>query len=479
MSGPDKPGPVGTKRRSFLTGAAGAVGALGTAGAAQAKGDDASRAAAVRREGPALPFYGAHQNGIATKMQRHGYFAAFDLVTTEREEVASLLKAWTLAAARMTVGETAQPLDAGLKPAVVPAGGSAEKYGDAYQTPPSSVAVAGAGETLGQPPIGLTGAQGPSAMGADTGEVLGQSPARLTLTFGFGAGLFTKDGKDRYGLAARRPAALVDLPKFVGDQLVEGSTGGDLLVQACADDPQVAFHAVRQLARLAAKVAQIRWAQTGFVPGIGGGETPRNLMGFKDGTNNPSITDPKAMDKFVWIGAEGPDWMRGGSYVVTRRIRIALEHWDRMKVAFQEETVGRLKYSGAPIGKGKEFDALDLEAADKDGNPLIAENAHVRLAAAATNEGAQILRRGYSYNDGVNFTAERWPPWRQGLEYDAGLFFVCYQRDPRTGFIRIFERMAKFDMLNQFVTHVGGGLFACPPGASADRYIGQALLEAV
>ena len=106
---------------------------------------------------------------------------------------------------------------------------------------------------------------------------------------------------------------------------------------------------------------------------------------------------------------------------------------------------------------------------DKDGNPVIAENAHVRLAAAASNDGAQILRRPYSYNDGVNFTAERWPPWRQGMEYDAGLFFICYQRDPRTGFIKIFEKMAKFDMLNQFVTHTGGGLFACPGGVAQRR----------
>jgi deferrochelatase/peroxidase EfeB len=183
------------------------------------------------------------------------------------------------------------------------------------------------------------------------------------------------------------------------------------------------------------------------------------------------------MEKFVWVGEEGPAWMRGGSYLVVRRIRIALEHWDRMKVAFQEQTLGRRKYSGAPIGKKSEFEPLDLDATDSDGNPLVSENAHVRLAAAESNEGAQILRRAYSYNDGVNFTAERWPPWRQGMEYDAGLFFLAYQRDPRTGFIKIFENMAKFDMLNQFVTHVGGGLFACPGGVREDEFIGQGLFD--
>jgi deferrochelatase/peroxidase EfeB len=130
------------------------------------------------------------------------------------------------------------------------------------------------------------------------------------------------------------------------------------------------------------------------------------------------------------------------------------------------------------LGRTREFDPLDLDAADKDGNPVIPESAHVRLAAAASNEGAQILRRPYSYNDGVNFTAERWPPWRQGMEYDAGLFFICYQRDPRAGFIKIFDKMSKYDMLNQFVTHTGGGLFACPGGVAQGEFLGQRLFDA-
>ena len=151
---------------------------------------------------------------------------------------------------------------------------------------------------------------------------------------------------------------------------------------------------------------------------------------------------------------------------------------NRTETDFQEEIVGRHKYSGAPIGKKDEHDTPDFEAMDKDGNPVIAENAHVRLAAPESNDGAQILRRGYSYNDGVNFTAERWPPWRQAMEYDAGLLFVCYQKDPRTGFIQIFNSMSRIDALNQFTTPVGSGLFACPPGAAKGGYIGQGLFEA-
>jgi deferrochelatase/peroxidase EfeB len=321
-----------------------------------------------------------------------------------------------------------------------------------------------------------------SAEGPDGGSALGPTPSRLTITFGFGPGLFVKNGVDRYGLAAKRPEALVDLPKFNGDQLQPARTGGDILVQACADDPEVAFHAVRELDRLCYGAAQIRWAQSGFLPQSSPGESPRNLMGFKDGTINPplpgaSLTPdaPRGFDDVVWVGEEGPDWMRGGSYVVARRIRISLEHWDRTEVDFQEQVIGRHKGSGAPIGKSAERDLLDLNRLDKDGNPLIADNAHVRLGAAAVNDGAQILRQAYSYNDGVSFTAERWPPWRQGMLYDAGLFFVAYQRDPRAGFIKIYENMAKLDALSQFTTHTGGGLFACPAGAREGEFIGQRL----
>jgi deferrochelatase/peroxidase EfeB len=417
----------GLSRRHFLSRG---LMAAATAGLA-AQGVPAAPAQTQKTGDAAMePFWGEHQGGIVTPAQRHTYFAAFDLTCGGRDGAINLLQAWTGAAGSLSSG---------------------------------------------QPPAPAS--QDDSVPAADSGEAMGLAPARLTITFGFGAGLFVKDGHDRYGLAARRPAALVDMPRFAGDQLVDERTGGDLSVQACADDPQVAFHAVRHLARLAYGVAQIRWVQTGFMANSKANETPRNLMGFKDGTNNPPVRDGGLMDKFVWVGDDGPDWMRGGSYLVARRIRIALEHWDRMNVAFQEQTVGRHKYSGAPLGGTKEFDRADYDATDKDGNPVIPENAHIRLGAAENNDGAQILRRPYSYNDGANFTAERWPPWRQEMEYDAGLFFLCYQRDPRTGFIKVFDKMSKFDMMNQFVTHTGGGLFACPGGVAEGGYIGQRLFE--
>ncbi|HEY0182376.1 MAG TPA: iron uptake transporter deferrochelatase/peroxidase subunit [Rhodopila sp.] len=416
-----------SSRRGLLAAAGGLVAAAG--GLAASGAGSAVRAATVdaapRPPAATEPFWGTHQAGIVTPAQSHTYFAAFDLTTDKRDAVITLLRSWTRASARLTTGQTAEPLQ-----------------GDGDAPAP------------------------------DSADAVGLSPARLTMTFGFGPGLFIKDGKDRYGLAGHRPEALIDLPRFNGDQLVPEKTGGDLSIQACADDPQVAFHAVRQLAQMAYDVAELRWAQTGFLSRPEDGSTPRNLMGFKDGTQSP-----EQVDKAVWVNEDGPVWMRGGSYLVVRRIRMALEHWDRTKVAFQEQTMGRHKYSGAPLGLKDEFEPLGLNRNDSDENPIIPEGAHVRLANAAENQAAEILRRGYSYNDGVNFTAERWPPWRQGMEYDAGLLFICYQTDPRTGFVKLFEKMAKFDMLNQFVTHTGGGLFACPGGAREGEFIGQALFE--
>ncbi len=435
-------------RRGFLAGglAAGLAGVarVASAGDAPAPAEAAAKGITAASQGPgreqSVPFRGVRQAGILTPLQSHTYFAAFDLVATRQADVAALLARWTDAAERMARGEAARPPEPDLaKP------------------------------------------------GTDSGEAAGLAPSRLSVTFGFGPGLFERDGHDRYGLAHRRPEALVDLPLFNGDQLQESRTGGDLSVQACADDPQVAFHAVRQLARIADGVASLRWVQTGFSANFAADDTPRNLMGFRDGTQNPlsrrplesvgGVVQPATKDA-VWVGEDGPAWMRDGSYLVVRRIRVALEHWDGTEVEFQEQVIGRHKVSGAPLGGKSEFDPLDLDAVDADGNPVIPETAHVRLASAAANNGADMLRRGYSYNDGLSMVAERWPPWRQGLEYDAGLLFVCYQRDPREAFIPVFEQMSKLDMLNQYVTHTGGGLFACPGGAREGGFVGQGLFEA-
>jgi deferrochelatase/peroxidase EfeB len=382
------------------------------------------------------PFWGEHQGGVVTKPQHFIYFAAFDLVTNNRNDVVKLLQAWTAAAARMSEGETAQPLEGGLKLAVTPA----PRKSDEEDRPD------------------------PSTMTGDTGEAIGMSPSRLTITFGFGAGLFVKDGKDRYGLASRRPEALVDMPNFgTIDQMAPEHTGGDFAIQACAEDPQVAFHAIRQLARIAEGVAQIRWVQTGYRPIAG----DRHLLGFSAEEKSPGMNAPQA--KAVWVDDVGPEWMRGGSYVVVRRVRFALEHWDQMPQEYQEQAIGETKHHGKPGDKTNTQSSPD--------DSLVEEHAPGHLSVVSPGRDA-MLRRSYSYNDGINFITERWPPWRQAMEYDAGMFFICFQRDPRTGFIGVFREMANRDFkLNQFWSHVGGGLFAVPPGPKQGEFIGQHLFE--
>jgi len=415
-------------RRRFLASAATVAAVAATApvaATAHARASSASSETGSDSE----PFFGTHQAGVATTPQANVYFAAFDLIAEKRDDVIALLRAWTAASARLTQGQTADLLT-----------------------------------------------NDPATPELDSYETTGLATDRLTLTFGFGPGMFTKDGKDRYGLAKHRPDALADLPRFNGDQLVPERTGGDLCIQACADNPQVAFHAVRQLTRIAYGAANIRWAQSGFMAAQKDKSTPRNLMGFKDGSMNVPIRAEAAMNQYIWAGDEG-GWMQHGTYMVARPIRIALEHWDRMKLSFQQQVMGREKHSGAPLGQKHENDSLALDANDANGNPIIPENAHVRLGAPENNDGAQILRRSYSYDNGLSYIAERWPPWHQGMEFDAGLLFISYQRDPRTGFVKIFDKMSKFDMMNQFVTHVGGGVFACPPGAKEGGFIGQPLFD--
>jgi deferrochelatase/peroxidase EfeB len=299
----------------------------------------------------------------------------------------------------------------------------------------------------------------PEAPPDDTGEALGLPPSRLTLTIGFGASLFAKG---RFGLEDRRPPALVDLPHFPGDKLDPARSDGDIAIQACADDPQVAVHAVRNLARIGFGVVSVRWSQLGFgktsstTPQAA---TPRNLMGFKDGTNNIAGDDEELLAEHVWAAAsDGADWMAGGSYLVARRIRMHIETWDRASLVEQEQIIGRDKKEGAPLGAAREHDPVNLSR--------LAPDSHVRLAHPDSNNGARILRRGYSFTDGSD-----------GLgRLDAGLFFLAYQRDPRTGFIPVQRNLAR-DSLNEYIQHVGSGLWACPPGVRRGGYWGDTLFR--
>jgi deferrochelatase/peroxidase EfeB len=392
-------------RRQLLAGTGVAGAALVAVGADVA---GAAPAPAPESATAAIAFEGTHQSGITTSAQTGMVFATFDVTVNSASQLARLLAAWSRAANQLTQAKE------------------------------------------------LVGPDGPYAPPPDTGEARDLPASGLTITVGFGPTLFD----NRFGLAGRRPAALVDLPPFSGDALDPNLTGGDICIQACANDAQVAFHAVHELTRLGLGSATVRSVQSGFARTSSAGghhPTPRNLLGFHDGTNNLDRADPAAMRRFVWVDHSDQPWMNGGSYLVMRRIRIHLEPWDRSTLHDQEQTIGRNKVSGAPLGGTGQFDSVDLAYSASTGRPVIPENAHIRQAAPVTNNGQAILRRGYSFMDGVD---------PQSGELDAGLLFVCFQKDPRAQFIPIQTRLSLNDALSPYLLHTGSGIFACPPGTS-------------
>ena len=423
----------GPSRRRFLTGAAAAgVGAAagfaagyGVRGVADADVVPEAVAAAVATSMAAVsdnvvPFYGPRQAGITTPQQERLMFAAFDVTTRDVDELKRMLGRWSAMAARMTEGK--QVSDSPTKPQ--------------------------------QPPF-------------DTGEAMDLGAHSLTITVGFGPSLFD----DRFGLADRRPPELTAFGTIPGDAVMRPElSDGDLCVQACADDPQVVFHAIRNLARAARGTATLRWSQLGFGRASSTGAnqvTPRNLMGFKDGTRNVRSDDTAKLDAHVWVGANGTDstqqlapeheWMRGGSYVVARKIRMEIESWDTDPLDDQEKIFARLKATGAPVTGGDEFADPDYDAVGPDGRPVIDVDAHIRLAAPEQNNGLTILRRGYNYTDGQDPATGK---------LAAGLFFIAFQRDPQTQFKALQTRLGKSDLLNEYIAHIGGGLWACPGGVS-------------
>jgi deferrochelatase/peroxidase EfeB len=362
------------------------------------------------------PFYGAaEQAGIRTPPQRHVFFMTFDLASAQRTDLQVLLARWSGAIAQLMKGRT----------------------------------------------IGRVEPKRPNGIGLDTGEALDLGPASLTVTVGLGPRVFT----DTYGLADKKPALLRELVRLPSDAFEPALTGGDLSLQACADDPQVAYHAVRDLARIGKETgaAATRWSVLGFGRASAGkGQTtPRNLLGFKDGTRN--IKDAPDFDRHVWI-KDGPGWQHHGTFQVVRKIKMHIENWDTDRVSDQNDVFGRRKLSGAPLTGSHEFDTPDFGKRDDAGNLVIPDNAHIRLAAAENNGGVRILRRSYNYTDGIN---------RYGL-LDAGLLFIAYQNDP-AHFETLQARLGASDALNEYIAHIGSAIFFVPPAPREGSYIGEAL----
>lgn len=372
--------------------------------------------------GNAFEFYGERQAGIATSAQEFLQFAVFDVTAHSSEDLREVLKEWTAAAAVLTAGRAYEGSGGGSDPAPI-----------------------------------------------DTGEAIGLGAHGLTITIGFGPSLFGADGEDRLGIGTRRPARLASLPAFPGESLDRQSSDGDLCVQACAEHPQVAFHAVHVLARLASGALTLRWMQEGFgrtASTSSSQPTPRNLMGFKDGTSNIRGEDAEEMDEYVWVQpGDGPSWMTGGSYMAVRRIKLLLDVWDATSLEGQERVIGRRKVSGAPLGAREEFDRVDLETRS-GGELTIPADAHVRLSSPEVNGGQRILRRGYSFSQS---------PEPGSGQIDAGLFFISFQRDPQRQFVPLQRRLASSDALNRHTLHTGSAIFACPPGVKPGGFIGEGL----
>lgn len=355
-----------------------------------------------------IPFYGKHQAGISTPAQKHIYFVVLDLHSTEIENIKALFQTWTKYAANLTAGKNVKP------------------YPSNSYVPPT-----------------------------DTGEADGLNPHNLTLTFGVSPHFF-----DKLNIAKFKPQEFTELPHFPRDQLQAHYTGGDICIQACADDPQVAFHAIRNLVRVARGDVSLKWSQMGF-NSFEGADTPRNLFGFKDGTGNPTGAE---LDRILWCNQE--NWLKDGSYLVVRRIKTFLETWDRTNLAAQEETFGRHRDSGAPMGAKNEFDELDLTKKDEKGNAIIPEVSHSHLARKT---GITMLRRSFSYASGIDDKGQ----------FDAGLLFISFQRHPQR-FIQIQNAFGNIDKLNEYITHIGSGIFACFAGVKDENdYLGKALFEQI
>lgn len=421
----ETPAAPGLSRRGLLALGGGvglAVGAVAGGLAGTALRTDTASGTALE-----YSFYGEHQSGITTPAQDRLHFAAYELrPDTTRAELIALLQEWSYAASRLMMG-----LDVSAKGA----------FGGGPYLPPD-----------------------------DTGEAAGQGPSGLTITFGFGRSLFggTSAG-DRFGLAAQLPPDFTEMPTMVNDVIRPEDSGGDLCIQACSNDPQVAVHAIRNLTRIGFGRARLKWSQLGFGRTSSTSTaqtTPRNLFGQKDGTANIKAEEPDRLAEHVWI-TTGPNWSRGGSYLVARRIAMTVEVWDGVRLEEQDRVLGRHKHSGAPLSGGTEFTAPDFTAADSTGNPLIDPRSHVARTHPDNNNGIAMLRRGYNYVDGNDATGR----------LDAGLFFIGFVKAPER-FAQVHTNMARDDMFAEYLKTTSSSVFLVPPGATAGSYVGSTLLEA-
>jgi dye decolorizing peroxidase len=399
--------PVRPTRRRLLgyVGATTAGAVAGAAaGAATARDESAARPEYAVTGASVSPF-GVHQAGIEQVTPRSAKLLAFTLLPgTDRAALARLMRLWTADVVALTAGRAAP---------------------------------------------------------GDTAPDLAQGNVSLTVTVGLGPAVF-----ELPGLASRRPAGLVEIPAMRHDRLEPRWSGGDLLLVVAADDATTVAHAARRLVSDAEPFARPRWTQTGSwraTDADGKAVTGRNLFGQVDGTGNPAS---ELFTSTVWAGE--PEWFRGGTTLVVRRIRMNLGTWDELTRSEQERAVGRRLDTGAPLTGKAESDELDLAAKDGDGRHVIPANAHARLSHHTQNAGRRIFRKGFNYTD-EQVTAA-------GVRTESGLIFVSYQASIAEQFIPLQTRLDQGDALNEWTTAVGSAVFAVPPGYQPDTWVAQSLL---
>jgi deferrochelatase/peroxidase EfeB len=420
-------------RRSFLTGlgltglgAAAGAGGLTLAGCSTDDGDG----------GDTVPFRGGHQAGVTTPQQEHLHIVAFDVITGDRDALRAMLTDWTGMAERMTHGE--ETTDGGALSGTDVDGHGA---GDTYKVPHR--------HRRGTRPVGGQ----PHRDGR-----LRPPPCSTT-----GSGL--RDRRPRRTHPPCRSSPATSSSRDLCD--------GDIVIQACADDPQVAVHAVRNLTRAGSGVVEVRWSQLGYGAAsktTRDEDTPRNLFGFKDGTRNITADETGDIESNVWVGDDpdsaGPGgWMTGGVYMCTRRIRMLLEVWDRQVLDDQQHTFARYKGSGAPIGAEKEDDDVPFDLYLGTGGPAIPHDSHVYLAHPDQNNGRRMLRRAYNFIEGSDSFGH----------LSAGLFFIAYVTKPSENFTPIQLKLAHDDKMNEYVRYESKAVFACPPGLGDGDDWGTAL----
>ncbi|WP_368502600.1 Dyp-type peroxidase [Corynebacterium sp.] len=289
-------------------------------------------------------------------------------------------------------------------------------------------------------------------------------PANLTVTCGWGESFFGKVG-------AAKPEWLGDVRAYKRDELQPEWGQTDLVLQICSDDPLTAAFVMRHMVRAAIDYAEVAWLQDGFGNANGTiekGSTPRNLFGQKDGTVNPH-TDEEFADQ-VWIDSGA---FAGGTAMVVRRIHMNLDAWEMLDRKAREVATGRKLDSGAPMHGTDEFDAVDLDARDEFGLRAIDPASHVARSHPPKDHPEQkLLRRPFSYN--LPPTGKE--PGGPDQLSNAGLIFICFQKDPTQQFEPIQARLDEQDRLNEWITHIGSAMYFVPAGTEGGGYWGESLI---